>query len=149
VEAGGTLITLNEASKFAIEELKLPVKNVVKDLKPKEFLCAGSTLKVNVDMTNPLSYGISKDALILFIRSSLAFEIKPSPQNEDCTVVISYIDRLMLKSGWLIGEKHLGRKAALMDVKLGEGHIVLFGFEPMFRGQTHGSFKFLFNAITT
>ena len=148
VEAGGTLLALNEASNFAIENLKLPVKNVVKDLKPKEFICPGSTLKVNVDTNHPLAYGISKDGLILFIRSSQAFDIKPSEQNEDCKVIVSYPDRLMLQSGWLIGEKYLSRKAALLDVKLGNGNVLLFGFEPLFRAQTHGSFKFFFNAIT-
>ena len=35
----------------------------------------------------------------------------------------------------------------LIDVKLGNGRIVLYGFPPQLRGQTHSTFKFLFNAL--
>ena len=146
VEAGGTLITLNEASEFALEEIKLPIMNVLKDLKPPDFLCPGSTLKVEMDRRSPLAYGIQDDCLILF-RSGPAFQIKSGAKNEDFKVVVRYPDEHMLHSGWLIGEKHLSRKAALIDAKHGSGRIILFGFSPQLRAQTHATFKFLFNAL--
>ena len=146
VEAGGTLITLNASSNFAIEELKLPINNVVKDLSPKDFFCPGSTLKVKVDGTSPLAYGIPQDCLILF-RNSPVFAVKPGAKNEDYRVVVSYPEERILQSGWLIGERYLSRKAALIDARMGKGRVILYGFSPQFRAQTHGTFKFLFNAL--
>jgi len=34
-----------------------------------------------------------------------------------------------------------------VDSKLGDGHIVMFSFNPMWRHQTHGSFFLVFNAM--
>jgi len=146
VEAGGTLITLNEASSFALEELKLPIINVLKDLKPTDFFCPGSTLKVVVDMTNPLAYGVQENCLIVF-SGGPAFQMKQVANNEDYKAVVNYPDDHMLQSGWLIGEKYLSRKAALVDAKHGKGRIILYGFSPQLRGQTHATFKFLFNTL--
>ncbi|MFB0543704.1 MAG: peptidase M14 family protein, partial [Candidatus Bathyarchaeia archaeon] len=146
VEAGGTLITLNQASEFAMEELKVDVFNALKDLKPNDFLCPGSTLKVNVDKTHPLAYGVAEDCLILF-RGGSAFAVKPGVKGEDFEVVVSYPEEQILQSGWLIGEQHLSRRAALVEAKLGKGRVVLFGFSPQARAETHATFKFLFNVL--
>ena len=146
VEDGGVLVTLGEASNFAIEELKLPVMNVLTDVKPKEFLCPGSTLHVNVNTDNPLAYGVAEDLLIIF-RNHPAFEVTPGPKNEELEVVLSYPDERIMESGWLIGEEKLSRKAALIDAKKGKGRVVLFGFSPQFRAQSDATFKLFFNIL--
>ena len=66
VENGGTLITINRACEFAIEKLGLQIKNVVKNKPSKEFFCPGSTLRVEVDSSHPLGYGMPSGALALF-----------------------------------------------------------------------------------
>jgi hypothetical protein len=146
VEDGGVLITLGEASNFAIEELKLPVQNVLADAKPKEFLCPGSTLHVKVNTDNPLTHGVAEDLLIIF-RNHPAFEVKPGPRNEEMDVVLSYPDERIMESGWLIGEERLSRKAALIEARKGEGRVVLFGFSPQFRAQSDATFKLFFNNL--
>lgn len=52
-----------------------------------------------------------------------------------------------LRSGWAWGQDKLKDTVAIVDVPLGKGHVVLVGPEITFRGQTHGSFKLLFNAL--
>ncbi len=146
VEVGGTLLALNESSNFIIEELKLPVTNVVKELEPKEFHCPGSTLWVNVDTDHRLAYGMPKHALIL-LRGKLAFAVKPGFSNEDYSVVVSYPEDRMMQSGWLIGEEKLSRKAALIEAKKGKGRVIMYGFAPQARALTDATFKFFFNAL--
>ena len=38
-------------------------------------------------------------------------------------------------------------KAAALDARLGDGHVILLGFRPQWRGQPFGSFRVLFNSI--
>ena len=146
VENGGTLVALYESSEFAIEKLGIPVKNVLKEIKPKDFHCPGSTIWVNVDNTHPLGYGVPKKSLIL-LRGNHAFAIKGNHNNDHYKVVISYPEENMKQSGWLIGEKHLARKAALIEAKKKEGKVILYGFAPQSRALTDATFKFFFNAL--
>ena len=52
-----------------------------------------------------------------------------------------------LRSGYLLGEQYLQGKAAAIDVQLGDGHVILLGFRPQWRGQPFGSFRVLFNSL--
>jgi len=146
VENGGMLVTLGEATEFAIEKFELKVRNVVEELDSKEFYCPGATLKAEFDNTNPLAYGMPSDALVLFWNSP-AFEIAPSRGNDLYGVVVRYADRDILESGWLIGEEHLSKKAAMVSAQYGEGTVLLIGFPAQHRAQTHGTFKLLFNTM--
>jgi hypothetical protein len=146
VEKGGTLVALGEASNFAIEKLGLSVRDVLDRTNTKEFFCPGSTLKVSFDNTKPLAYGMPEEGLVLFW-SSPAFEIIPSQHNERYETIVRYADRDILQSGWLIGEKHLANKSAMISAELGKGKVILIGFRTQNRSQTHGTFKLLFNAL--
>jgi hypothetical protein len=146
VEEGGTLITLGEASDFAIEKLGLNVKSVLKGLKPKEFYCPGSTIRTKINTCEPLAYGMPEEALVLFW-NSLAFEVQTHAHNERYHVIAKYLDRDLLQSGWLIGEEKLSNKVAMLYAEQGKGKAVLIGFRTQNRGQTHGTFKFLFNCL--
>ncbi len=146
VEEGGTLIAFNEACNFAIDSLGLKVRNVLADAPSTEFFCPGSTLRTRVDVCNPLGYGMPEESLIFFWDSP-AFEILPSGFNERYEVIVSYPDRDILQSGWLIGEDRLRRRAAMVSAHFGEGRVVFIGFRVQHRAQTHGTFKLLFNSL--
>ena len=122
------------------------MRNVLDEVKPKEFFCPGSTLHVNVNRKSSLTTGVQDELLIIF-RNNPAFEVTPSPLNEDMDVVLSYPDDHIMESGWLIGESHLSRTAALIDAKKGDGRAILFGFSPQFRAQSDATFKLLFNCL--
>ena len=146
VEGGGVLVMTAESCDFAIEKLGLKVKNVLKDVKQKDFFCPGSTLRVKVSNSHPLAYGMPEEALAL-LWNNHAFEITPSESNEDYEVVAQYPGRDLLRSGWLIGEGKIAGKIAMLSAKLGKGRAVLIGFKAQHRGQTWGTFKLLFNTL--
>jgi hypothetical protein len=56
-------------------------------------------------------------------------------------------EKELLVSGMLAGGSELAGKAAIVDVPVGRGHVVMFANNPMWRHETHGSFSLLFNAI--
>jgi len=143
---GGTLITLNQASDLAIDELGVSVQNTLKNLKPSEFLCPGSTIKVRYNLNHKATYGMPEYDLILF-KSAAAYEVTTNTKGEDITPLVWYMDKNLLQSGWLIGEKHLSEKTPLLEIKKGEGRIILFGFAPQARAQTDNTFKLLFNQL--
>ncbi len=145
-EAGGTVLCLGESSDFAIEELKIPVKNVLAEVKPTEFICPGSTLHVNVEISNSLAWGVQEDLLIIF-RNHGAFEVRPGIHNDECGVVLTYPDSRIMESGWLQGEERLARKAAMVEAKVGKGRVILYGFAPQYRAQSDAAFKLFFNAL--
>ncbi len=146
VEDGGTLVTLGEACDFATEKMGLAVRNVVKDLTPKDFYCPGSTLRTEFDRCHPLAYGMPDEGLVLFW-GGMAFDISPSEFNERYEPVARYPERDVLQSGWLIGEEKIAGKIAMLSAEFRKGKVIMIGFRPQHRSQTNGTFKLLFNAL--
>ncbi len=145
VSEGGTVIAFNNASLFAIDQFKLPVENSLAALRPDQFFCSGCLLKVHIeDAKNPLAAGLSLDPIVMFERGP-AFDTKPEFKG---VVLARYPkERSPLQSGYLLGPDHIQGKAAAVDVAYGKGHVILLGFRPQWRGQSHGSYKFFFNAM--
>jgi hypothetical protein len=70
------------------------------------------------------------------------------PQAERPRVVLRYADtKDLFVSGLLDGGDEIAQHAAVIDVPSGRGHVVLFSTNPMWRGQTKGSYFLVFNAI--
>jgi hypothetical protein len=147
VEAGGTLVTFASAGDLPIQEFGLDVRNVVADVPNTEFWAQGSTLKVDIDTDHPLAWGMPEDGLVVFFGANQVYEVQTSRDGEGATRVASYIDRDILQSGQLDGEDLIAERAAMLAVEHGEGQVVLIGFRTQHRAQTHGTYKFLFNAL--
>lgn len=147
VEAGGTLVCLEDSCEFVIEELALPVTNVLKDLKPSTFFAPGSIVRLTKVKDDWLTSGVLGE-VAGYVDRPLAFRIDAKKDsNPGAFEVLQYAKDRPLLSGWLLGPEQLQGKAALVVVKLGRGRVILFGFSPQHRGQPHGTFRLLFNAL--
>ena len=144
VRAGGTMVTLNSSSDFAINSLHLPVKNVIAGLARKDYFSSGSILEVTTDPSHPVMAGMPDRAKV-FVDGSPVFSML---EGFEGTVLARYAkEGSPLLSGYLLGEKFVQGQAAALDVKLGRGHVVLIGFRPQSRGQPFGTFKVVFNSV--
>jgi Zinc carboxypeptidase len=159
VEQGGTLVCLNRASDFAIEQFKLPVRDVVDGLPRTDFYVPGSILRIELDTSDPITKGMPKES-IAWAENSPVFEITDGARGSSPTVTegvaptvraIAWYpkDKDPLLSGWLLGGDRIKGKAALVEVGLGKGRIILFGFRPQYRGQSLATYPLFFNAIAS
>ncbi len=139
-QSGGTLLFFNHSSEYAIGELGVPAKNVLDGVASKDFYSPGSLLNVKVDLNSPLTKGLPAQMTIWSEQSPAFTSDQPS--------IMNYTQDHVLASGWLLGEKLLTGKSAMVDAKVGEGHVVLFGLRPQYRAQSYQSFKLFFNALT-
>jgi hypothetical protein len=140
VEQGGTIIFFNHASDYATQDLGVKARNVLRGVENKEFYSPGSLLNVSLDSKSPLAYGMPSQI-------TLWSEGSPTWDADSSQVVARYPSTGVLASGWLLGEKYLTEKAALLDVPAGSGRMVLFGMRPQYRGQSYQNFKLFFNAL--
>jgi hypothetical protein len=173
--AGGTLIALDSSCSFLIDKLELSVRNAQTvperrwsdyssaatrtEPDAKRFFCPGSILRINVDTTHPLCYGL-KPAVAVMNSNSPAFEPvedngkgeKKAPARDEegtagAVFVGTYPGVNPLMSGWIENDEIIHGKGALVEAPFEDGKAVLIGFRCQFRAQTHGTFKVLFNAI--
>jgi len=162
VTNGGTLVLLDRASELATESLGVPVRRIVvprhltdetrshapgagENAEP--LYAPGSILRVLVDTTDAIGYGMPDSAAIYFT-NSVTFDVHAASQ---VRVIARYPDRGedILLSGYLQGASQIAGKAAAISAPVGRGRVVMFGFRPQHRGQSYGTFRMLFNALLT
>lgn len=149
VEQGGTLLTFANAGELPIKEFKLPIRNIVENVSSNEFWSPGSTLRMNIDNSHPLAYGMPEQGLGLFVGNNDVYRVLTSAKNHNVSRIATFVDRDVMQSGWLLGEDIIANKAAIVSVKMDKGQVVLIGFRAQHRVQTHGTFKFVFNALVS
>ena len=147
IRGGGTLVCLDGSSNFAISRLNLPVVNVLageaSGPQVSRFYAPGSIFGValgGVGPRSPVTVGLP-DSVQVYFDNSAAFTVSGAAQ------ALATYPPAPLRSGYARFQERLEGKAALVEVPVGSGRVILFGFRPQFRGQTHGTFKLLFNAV--
>ncbi len=146
VEEGGRVLAFNQSCPWVSKMVGLPVRDMAAGKSKLEYNTIGSTMRVTFDNTHPLAWGMPKKGFILQTNSPI---LKLAEQNfaELCPTVVKYVDRDVLQSGFLCGEKLLAGQPAMLQVKHGKGDVVLYAFGVQHRYQTDGTFKLLFNAL--
>ena len=154
MEYGGTVVTIGNAANLAVQ-LGLPVASALEEKSPDgketplpstKFYVPGSVLQAAVDNTNPLAYGMG-DKVDFFFENDPSFKLKPDATAKGVKPVSWFDSDQPLRSGWGWGQGYLKDSVAVVDAQVGKGKLFMFGPEITFRGQPHGTFKFLFNGI--
>jgi hypothetical protein len=148
VEDGGVVLAIGSSTTVAAS-LGLPVRDALTEngqpLPGEKFYIPGSLLEVKVDVQHPLAHGLP-ERVNVFFDESRAFRTTPNG-SPDLATVAWFDSPTPLRSGWAWGQKYLDQAAAVIDARVGAGHLLLFGPEIAWRAQPHGTFKFLFNGI--
>jgi hypothetical protein len=154
VEAGGSIVTIGSSTSVA-ELLGIPVKNYLTEMGPdgkeqplprEKFFIPGSLLRLNVDNTDPLAYGMPGQVDVFF-DSSPVFKLAPEAALKHTAAIGWFSGTSVLDSGWAWGQQYLDGGTAVAEATVGEGKLVLLGPEVNFRDQPHGTYKLLFNAL--
>jgi hypothetical protein len=143
VRGGGRIVAVEEASQFVIDLFDLGVTNAVDRLPPQDFFIPGSILEIELALDHGVNEGKEAFSPAWYWRSSRAFDV----DDPEIVVVARYGDGNPLLSGWLLGPEHIAGKPAIVEAEVGQGSVVLFGFQPDYRGQTVTTWPLLFNAL--
>ncbi len=147
VEQGGTLVALRSACRLVIDNFDIPVFEELAGVSDKGFFCPGSLLKLEVDNKQPIGFGMPARAAA-FVSGVVALGTRlPSAAGPGRRVVARYGPEKILLSGWILGDKLIEGKPAVVEVNMGRGNIVLCGFGVQNRAQAWGTFKLLFNGL--
>src|SRR5213592_3758085 len=145
VQDGGTLVALNDASRFAATQLLLPVRNVLEGVADDEFYAPGSIFRLELDTGHPVARGMPAQS-IAWYEGGPAFEVLDSSAARVIGRYPADADKVLL-SGWVLHPERVAGRAALVEVKRGAGRVVLFGFRPQYRGQSIATYPLLFNSL--
>jgi hypothetical protein len=150
LEQGGTVLAIGSAVTTGYA-LGLPILNALADstgrtLPQTKFYVPGSILRVQIDTTSPLAYGMRGVADMYFYNSP-AFRLQSGATAAGVKAVASIDNATPLRSGWAWGQSYLKNTDEILTAKVGKGTLILYGPDPYFRSQPHGTFKLLFNGI--
>ncbi len=138
--AGGTVLTWGASTELAVRYFDAP-QSLHSGLSRTVFNVPGSILRARMDTGHWLGFGMQTETPVFFWNSPFW------KSTADARVVASYPGQDLLMSGWIQGEQELAGSAALLELPRGDGRLIMIGFSPEYRAQTHHTFKVLFNAV--
>lgn len=154
LEAGGTILAIGGSTRLG-QDLDLPLKNQLVDaddegnerpIPAEKYYVPSSVLALRVDPSQPLAWGLNDRVDVMFSMSP-TFRPIEGEGTEDLRPVGWFDSKTPLRSGWAWGQERLDGGVAIVDARVGKGRLALFGPQVLFRGQPHGTFKFVFNGI--
>lgn len=144
IKAGGILITVNSASRWAIDRNISSEKLVVKE-ENSTTRTAGrqptSIFSTKIDLSSPIAFGLTSDKLPVIKENSLYIS---SSRNS-----IAKFNDSPLLNGYINPENlvQLVESASISANRSGGGSVVQFTDNPLFRGIWHGTSRTFVNAI--
>lgn len=154
MEQGGTILTIGSSTSLA-EHIGLPVENHLVERKPNgevtpltraQYYIPGSLVEVAVDTTATIAAGMDSHAIMMFDNSP-TFRLPPDARARGIRAVAWFDTDTPLRSGWAWGQGYLQHGVSVAEADVGQGKLVLYGPEVLFRAQPAGTFKLVFNAL--
>ena len=148
---GGAILGMGSSASGLVAGFSLPVSDPLREivegksqpLPRTKFYVPGALLTATTEPGDPLVYGLP-DKVDLFFDSSPVFRLTDTAGG---TAPVRFVGPSLLHSGWAWHQERLDGAAAVVDLPVGKGRVILFGPEIALRAQTQGAFKLLFNAI--
>jgi hypothetical protein len=149
VRAGGTLVTLERADELVIERFDVPIRNALAGVGSDELFLPPSLLRLELDTDHPLAMGSPAEVAGKWAGGRAYEPTGFGGEAGRVRAVGRWAEdpERVLMSGVLHGADLLAGKGAILDVEYGSGRILMYGLRVQHRGQTHGTFKLLFNAL--
>jgi hypothetical protein len=153
LRAGGSIVTIGSSAGIA-PLLGVPAANYLTEMGPdghqrplpgEKFYIPGSLMRLTIDNTDPLAYGMPLTADVDFDSSPL-FRLVPE-NGVQAHSVAWFAGPQTLDSGWAWGQAYLDGGTAIAEARVDNGKVFVIGPEITFRAQPHGTYKFLFNAL--
>jgi hypothetical protein len=154
LEAGGTVLAIGSSTRLG-RELGLAVADHLievdgngreRPLPSEKFYVPSSVLRIRVDPAQPLAWGLDENVDVMF-SASPTFRLGDGALAAGLRRVGWFDSKSPLRSGWAWGQERLEGGVAIVDAAVGKGRLALFGPQVLFRGQSHGTFKLVFNGI--
>jgi hypothetical protein len=153
-EAGGTIITIGSSANLAYH-FKLPVRNALvemvngkeRPLPGEKFYIPGSVMQVAVNNDHKANWGMKPTADVYFSASPVFNLLPNATATGEVTPLAWFASDKTLRSGWAFGQSYLQQAVAAFEAKVGKGKLIVYGPEITFRGQTHSTYKMLFNQL--
>ncbi len=146
VAEGGTLVMMGNSTDLAIQQWAIPVRNIKRGLSRDQHFAPGTIVRVQVDTGSPLGFGMPADTYG-FYNNSPFYDVLDGFASQRASVIARYPNTDIVASGWLKGEELMAGRAAVVQIDLNPGRLVLFGLRPQHRAQTQATFPLLFNAL--
>jgi glutamine amidotransferase-like uncharacterized protein len=118
---------------------------VLEGVADDEFYAPGSIFRLELDPAHPIARGMPAQS-VAWYEAGPAFQLLDSSAARVVGRYPSDPQRLLL-SGWVLHPERVAGLAALVEVRLGAGRVVLFGFRPQYRGQSIVTYPLLFNSL--
>ncbi|MFQ5704937.1 MAG: hypothetical protein ACE5HT_13055, partial [Gemmatimonadales bacterium] len=158
VRRGGVLIAEGGSAALPIQ---MAITRRVSIKSTRKLLARGTVLEATVDdPDSPVAYGYNGTIATSFnqrpvfqVRKNVGGTTTPEWLKDDAwwkevpRVVLSFAKKNVLMSGMLQGEKEIAGTPAVVDVPVGDGHVVLFAIRPFWRQETFGTHALVFNTI--
>jgi hypothetical protein len=153
-ESGGTILAIGPSANLGKQfGLPLPSHVATKDedgnmtpLPRGKYYVPSSVLRVRVNTSHPLAWGVPEEVDVMFSQSP-TFKWAEDAASKGMKRVAWFDTKTPLRSGWAMGQHYLDGGTAMIEAQVGKGRLGLFGPQILYRGQSHGTFKFLFNGI--
>ncbi len=146
VADGGTLVMMGSSTDLAIQKWSIPVRNLKRGLTRDQHYAPGTVVRVQVDTASPVGFGMPDDTCGFYINSPF-FDVTDGFASQRVSVIARYPNTDIVASGWLKGEDLMAGRAAVVQVDMNPGRLVLFGLRPQHRAQTQATYPLLFNAL--